>query len=301
MSKFAPKTVGMIGINKFIDPQYNYALSQVFSPSLLKNINNSQHENNIRKLLLNCGLYSKSEKWDFVEGLGIIYNYLKENYRCEYVYKNEIAIQLLLKFHSDNSATLLKEVSSDGSIADIVIINGNTVAYEIKTELDSFDRLPTQIDSYEALYDFLYIVTHPDAIDRLVKKIDATVGIIILEKNHTLRIEREAAPLTHKFTPAKAVLTLRQSELVHAYEKYVGSLPKMGTALIYEFCYHWFMTLQKTDAHIIFNEALKSRKPSPYQFNLIRNCHPSLKMLFLGRELSNRYCASTCDKIGIFI
>ena len=283
-----------------IDPKYHYALAQVFSPSLLKKIHDPAAENNIRDMLHHCGLYT-GDKWNFMMGLEATYNYLKENYRCEYVYKNEIANQLLLRFHNDNSATLLKEVASDCSIADIIIINGNTVAYEIKTELDSFERLPSQLESYQMLYDELYIVTHPGVIDALSKKIDEAIGIIVLSNDGKLQTVRKAGSCSHKFNPFKAVFTLRQSELVVAYEKHVGKFPEMGTALIYDFCYQWYVKLDKEDSHLIFYEALKSRKPSAHQFELISNCNPSLKMLFLGKELSKKYCNSTINRLGIFV
>lgn len=288
-------------VNGPIDQKYNYALSQVFSPALLQKLDDPVHEDNIKSLLHNCKLYPENQQWSFVNGLDVAYNYLKNNYRCEYVYKNEIANQLLLKYHSDNSATLLKEVASDTSIADIVIINGSTVAYEIKTELDSFERLPGQIESYKILYDYLYIVTHPDAVKPLRTKIDKSVGLIVLSTDGTLKTIRKAGSNIRFFSPAKAVFTLRQGELVSAYKKYVGELPPMGTALISKFCHNWFLSLDKVDALIVFRESLKSRKPSNQQFQLISNCNHSLKMLFLGRDLTKKYCSSAMDRLGIFV
>jgi hypothetical protein len=285
---------------KNIDPRFNYALSQVFSPSLLKRIDDPIHEENLRLLLQDSRLYATHEKWDFIRGLELTYNYLKHNYRCEYVYMNEIANQLLLKCHKDNSATLLKEVTSDCSIADIVIINAKTVAYEIKTELDSFDRLDGQIECYQSLYDNVNVVTHPGAVDWLSKNVSDGIGIIVLEKNGILSVSRRAADCSNLFDPSKAVLTLRQSELIDAYEKYVGNIPLMGTALIYNFCYEWFITLERNVSHKIFSEALKSRKPTKHQFDLITGCNPSLKMLFLGRSLSKKFCTSVISRMGIF-
>ncbi|MGN6394937.1 MAG: sce7726 family protein [Mucilaginibacter sp.] len=279
---------------------YNYALSQIFSPSLLKKLYDPFEVTSIKSLLEECNLYSKDKQCGFIEALESTYNYLKLNYRCEYVYKNEIANQLLLKYHNDNSATLLKEVNSDSSIADIVIINGNTSAYEIKTELDSFERLPSQINSYKTLYDCVYIVTYEKALKNLKNKIDSSVGIIVLDQNGILTEVRKASQNYDLFNSEKAGLTLRQSELILAYEKYIGKLPMMGTALIHSFCYRWFINLDRDDAHAIFYEALKSRKPSDHQFELIKHCAPALKMLFLGKDLSKKYCISLLDILSTF-
>lgn len=290
----------MLPTQSITDPCYNYALSQVFSPTLVKRIDDEVHEESIKSLLQFSGLYPVDTEWELRRGLGIAYQYLRHNYRCEYVYKNEIANQLLLRFHNDNSATLLREVTSDRSIADIVIINGQTVAYEIKTELDNFDRLAGQLSSYQSLYDCLYIVTHAGAVEAIRGIADATVGIIVLDANAQLETVRLATPTTNLFNPGKAVITLRQAELVAAYEKWVGKMPKMGTALIYEFCHEWYLSLAVEDAHIVFAEALKSRKPAPHQFSLILDCDPSMRMLFLGRDLSKKYCVTAREKLGIF-
>ncbi|WP_316819462.1 sce7726 family protein [Pedobacter gandavensis] len=279
---------------------YNYALSQIFSTSLSSKIHSCNDEQKIRSLMTDCDLYPANEEWDLIKGLEIAYNYLKKYYRCEYIYKNEIANQILLQFHNDNSATLLREVSSDASIADIVIINGNTTAYEIKTELDSFERLSNQMNSYKSIYDQLYIVTHPGALKNVNNRIHGDVGIIIFDHDGILKLERQAQVQKNEFNPRKAVLTLRQSELMSAYQQYVGKLPKMGTALIYNFCYQWYVGLDSVDAHIIFAQALKSRRPSAHQFELIKKCIPALKMIFLSKEYSKKYCLTTMDKLCIF-
>ena len=288
-------------VHPTIDPRYHYALSQVFGPTLVKRLDDDAHEESIRSLLYHCGLYSTCEQWDLVRGLSKTYEYLRVNYRCEYVYKNEIANQILLRFHHDNSATLLREVASDRSIADIVIINGQTVAYEIKTELDNFDRLSGQVESYQALYDCLYIVTHPGAAELICRKVPEAVGVLVLDDKAQLQRVREAQTTAHLFDPAKAVVTLRQSEMVAAYQKWVGKMPEMGTARIYTFCHDWYMGLEVEDARIVFAEALKSRRPAPYQFNLILDCDTSLKMLFFGRDLSRRYCVSARERLGLSV
>lgn len=281
--------------------KYNYTLSQVFSPSWLKRISDPNFEEEIKFIVRQCNLYSDWEAWDITKGFETVYDYLMYNYRCEYIYKNEIANQILLRYHKNNSATLLKEVMSYNSIADIVIINGNTVAYEIKSELDSFDRLEGQMKAYQMLYDSLYVVTYSGALDVLTPKLDPEIGIIILDEKGKLKTVRKAAVSTVRFSPEKAVLTLRQSELLKAYEKHEGKFPKMGTALVFNFCINWYSQLDKEKAHRIFRESLKSRKPCSDQFKLVQKCHPSLRMLFLGRDLSKKYCRSVTNILGIFV
>ena len=282
-----------------VDPKFRYPVSQIFSPTLLNKFNESKYEISVKKLLLAAKIYSSEVKWNFIEGLSSAYTYLKSEYRCEYVYMNEIANQLLLKFHDDNSATFLKELFSDKSIADIVIINGNTVAYEIKTELDNFERLAGQIDSYLNLYDKTYLVTHKEALKPTLLRIPGEIGVIIFEEDGKLTTVKEAACCVNRFDPKKAVFTLRQSELNKAYKKYEGCLPVMGTAVVHSYLIEWFTGLDQGSAHTIFAESLKSRKPSDLQFDLIKSSPFGLKLLFLGKNLSKKDCNITMERIGI--
>lgn len=283
-----------------IDSRFNYAVSQIFSPALLNKLHTDSHLHSVRELLQTCNIYKNDCGWNYNEAIACAYEYLKKNYRCEYVYMNEIANQLLLEYHSDNSATLLKEVYSDSSIADIVIINGDTVAYEIKTELDNFERLNNQLSSYDLLYDYVNVVTHPQAVENVVKRTKEAIGIIVLDENGLLKTVRKAAKNNNTFSPSKAILTMRQAELVYAYEKYVGIFPKMGTAEIFMFCYNWYIELDNLMAHSIFKEALKSRKLSPHQFELVKKVDSSLKMIFLGKPLTKKFCITTMNKICTF-
>ncbi len=231
--------------------------------------------------------------------LEVVYAYLKANYRCEYIYKNEIARQLLLKNHPDKSATLLREVASEKAIADIVIVNGATVAYEIKTELDNFDRLNNQLVSYSKLYDQLYVVTHERAVQAVTQRVAPHVGLMVLDEQGVITTQRQAETISHLFEPAIAVVTLRQSELVTAIEQANGKLPMMGTAAIFSYCRTWYENLAQEQARGFFYTALKSRYPAQHQHELLLDSIESIKMLLLGRDLPKRLCITIKDKLGV--
>lgn len=284
--------------NSHIDPGFNLTISQIFSASLLTKLDDHQHEQKLRNIFIRCGLYSVHEEWCLSQALEMAYEYLKGNYRCEYVYKNEIARQLLLKNHSDKSATLLREVASDKAIADIVIVNGNTVAYEIKTELDNFDRLTHQLESYRILYDQVYVVTHAKAVEVLAQRLPDFVGIFVLGEQAELIRQRPAQCLADQFAPAKASVILRQTELVAAYETHVGKLPTMGSAAVFSYCRTWFESLSIPEARSVFYSALKTRYPPHYQHELLLDSIESIKMLLLGRNLTKRLCTTVRARLG---
>jgi hypothetical protein len=280
-----------------VKPTYHYALAQIFGASLLNSILKEDYEAKLQSLLQHCGL--QVEDWTLVNAFNAAYSYLAQYYRCEYVYKNEIANQLLLARHQYNSATLLRELASDQSIADIVIVNGHTVAYEVKTELDNFDRLASQTTAYRSLYDSLYVVTHARAISTLEQRLTPEIGLMVLDEQAQIHEVRAAAIRPDLFEPAKAVLTLRQSELVKALEKRTGKFPRMGTASVLTYCHTLYLSLSREEARQVFYEALKSRRPAEHQYQLIVDCEKSLKMMLLGRDLPRRLCSQVRQRLGL--
>jgi len=280
-----------------VNPAYHYSLARIFGASLLNGILKADYEANLQSLLNDCGL--QVENWSLANALNTAYSYLTQHYRCEYVYKNEIANQLLLARHKQNSATLLRELSSDQSIADIVIVNGHTVAYEIKTELDNFDRLANQATAYRSLYDSLNVVTHARAIPSLEQRLSPEIGLMVLDEQMRIHEVRRAAVTPGLFEPEKAMLTLRQSELVKELEKRVGKFPKMGTASVLTYCHNLYLSLSKEEARQVFYAALKSRRPAEHQYQLVLDCEKSLKMMLLGRDLSRRLCTEVRHRLGL--
>ena len=90
-----------------------------------------------------------------------LYNLLFEKYRCEYVYKNILVNQLYMRGeHIPQNSTLISELRvCHHNKADIVIINGKSTVYEIKSKYDSLNRLESQIATYKKVFDRIYVVT----------------------------------------------------------------------------------------------------------------------------------------------
>ena len=77
----------------------------------------------------------------------------------------------LSKHHSDSKTMVINELGLNHgkSRADIAIINGRLIGYEIKSDLDSLRRLNEQIVSYNAIFDRVYLIATP----RHLKDIEA--------------------------------------------------------------------------------------------------------------------------------
>lgn len=124
--------------------------------------------------------------------LKYVYSILSRNYRCEYVYKNELIKSLLTIFGSSNTV-YFNEFKVGNSIADIVMFNGESKAFEIKTELDSPKRLDKQMSDYKKLFDRCYIVIPEDNYGLYYSSVELNTGIIVMKEANNGRIYFEEA------------------------------------------------------------------------------------------------------------
>lgn len=78
---------------------------------------------------------------------------LLRHYPCERTVKSAIVNSLKCK-----QDTVLFEMPVLDSRIDVCRINGNSFAYEIKTEFDTFKRLKKQLDDYSKIYEYIFVV-----------------------------------------------------------------------------------------------------------------------------------------------
>lgn len=189
-----------------------------------------------------------------------IYNLMGKTYRNEYYYKNTILNKLLLGRHSPTTTTALAEVPVAKSKADFILINGKAIVYEIKTELDSFERLENQIIDYYKAFDHVCVVTCESNHRSIEKRLkDSPVGICLLTKRNTLSIKKE--PITDRTKLDLTVMfkILRKKEYETIIESHYGELPQVSQFNYFSACHNLFMEMSPERAYESFLKELKMR------------------------------------------
>jgi hypothetical protein len=81
--------------------------------------------------------------------------------------------------HDDAETFVVDELGlKNGEIrADIAVLNGKLVGYEIKTENDTLTRLPSQVEAYSEVFDKAFIIVSPNHLDKAVDSIPDWWGI----------------------------------------------------------------------------------------------------------------------------
>ncbi|GIM45918.1 hypothetical protein DNHGIG_14670 [Collibacillus ludicampi] len=70
------------------------------------------------------------------------------------------------------------EMNVGASRLDIGRINGKSYAYEIKTELDSLDKLDKQIQDYSQVFEYIYVVVHTKHLPKVSEQVPEYCGIV---------------------------------------------------------------------------------------------------------------------------
>ena len=223
---------------------------------------------------------------------------LSANYRNEYVYKNELATRLVFKRHSPRTASFQVELRIGSSIADVVVANGTTTAYEIKTEFDSSRRLSSQTSDYLKAFDKVYVVTHPGHISRYEGELDPRIGLIILSDKHALTPYRKASPNAENVDPRTIFRCMRRDEYIRAIESYIGEVPTMPNGLIAGYCEELFIQLTAKQAHASFVKALKARTTGKCHVDFVSRLPSSLRALGYATPLSGRQRISLLESLA---
>lgn len=235
------------------------SLSQIFTPSNFKKIvrrkDNSYTNNRISK---HVTFQTPTNKKNLIES---VYKELQTNYKSEYLYKNALVNKLLLGKYSLNTTTIINEFKIGSSIADFVLLNGEARIFEIKTELDSLDKLSKQVSDYCQFANKVYVVTNSKFIDKLISEYrDSNIGIIEYTQQYTLREVVEAKDNSKYFDHLTIFKTLRKQEYLDIVNQYFGCLPKVPNTKIFKECVSLVELIDVKKFQKLAFQKLKERK-----------------------------------------
>jgi hypothetical protein len=119
--------------------------------------------------------------------------------------------KVLLK--SKNHITIF-ELNSNSSRVDICKINGESIAYEIKTEFDNFNRLDKQLEDYLQIFEKTYIITTKEQYKKIFDSIPMECGVYLYSITNDFQYKfyvKKKAVLSNRLNPEKqlSVLTIK--------------------------------------------------------------------------------------------
>lgn len=217
----------------------NY-LNKIFTIPYLDSIQHSKH---FQSVLSDKNISLPTTYKSVISNL---YQELQATHRNEYFYKNELLNSLLIQNKNLSPCSALTELPVDKSKTDMIIVNENDVGvvYEIKTELDTFNRLESQIRDYYKAFPYMYVVTSSSHLQQLEQILEGTnVGIIELTNDNKFVRRKEAAYDASSLSHDVLFRILRKKEFESIVLKYFGKLPDVSDFVYYRTCFELLKNL----------------------------------------------------------
>lgn len=215
-----------------------------------------------------------------------IYNSMKKDYRCEYVYKNELINELLLKKYGTDNTVVINEFKVGNSVADMVLFNGTSKAFEIKTELDSEKRLNGQLTDYTGIFKECYIVTHESLVKKYLDT-DEKIGVIaILKHGNFFKMEEvRKATVSEEINAGILMRSLRTEEYKNIIALYFGQLPSVSNFQMFDECALLMQEIPNSELNSLFISELKKRASNT---QLLASFYKELRQLCLSLKISQK-------------
>jgi hypothetical protein len=216
-----------------------------------------------------------------------LYKELAATYRNEFFYKNTLFNKYVLGAYSLNTTVALSEIEIDSSKADLAIINKKkSFVVEIKTDLDTLDKLIYQIEDYYKVFSLVYVLTSEKyyyQVYRLVKNMN--VGIMVLTKRNTISIRKYAKDDFSILKHENLFRLLRKQEYEDLIKEQFKEVPEVKPIFRYSAYLNMFRHIDiKKSQKLVFNKVL--RRINRYDVEYLKEVPLELRWLVYQSHLN---------------
>lgn len=249
-------------------------------------------------------IYSEGFTLDaFINELENNYNLLDLEYRNEFFYKNTLFNKYILGKYSLNTSTALSETVIENSKADFIVLNhSNGYVFEIKTDLDNFDRLIYQLNDYYKVFSVVNVVTSEKnyyPIYKILKEMNPNVGIIVLNKNKRLSVRKKALKDDRSLNHESLFKLLRKNEYEKIVKNNFNFVPDVKPVHLYKTSLELFKQIHILEAQkLVFRELNKREKtgtigvikelPESIRWLIYSGRYNEQTLLFIYKKLNQR-------------
>jgi len=224
-----------------------------------------------------------------------IYAHLRKERRNEYYYMNTLLNKLLIGIHSVNKTTALSQVQIGNHIADFVMINGEGRVYEIKSDLDNFDRLYSQLSDYFKAFSKVSVLSTLHEFEKVSHLLEGlgdmgeAVGIYLMNDhdNYFNRSNRrEPKEFNNNLDHSCVFKLLRKREYENVLMTYYHEIPRVAPVFHFRACLEQFQQIPILQAQdLAFQELRKRNRITKTAF---KNIQPELKSMIYFSGLSRK-------------
>lgn len=224
-------------------------LAAMFSSAVLKDLAHARPGRHVRRIAGAAPLLVDHPAATVADAFEEAHATLLRERRSEYVFKNALVSKIVFGYHRPSTASALLELPMGDSCADVVIMNGTSTVYEIKTDLDQFSRLSTQLRDYRTRAEHVYVVVSDSRAISAERYLPDGVGLIALTNRGRLRALRPAVSNMPRLDTSHLFNLLRRSEALRILERQMGYTPDVAPVDLWGRTRQLFLELDTSTAH----------------------------------------------------
>lgn len=233
----------------------------------------------------------------YMELMNVVYRNMTKYYRCEYVFKNEIIKNLIKGYKKSDKSVVFNEFHVADSIVDLAMFNGESKAFEIKTEFDNTKRLERQMKAYRRVFDKCYLVVPEEKRLDYIPFIDDTTGIITLtyNKGHISLVQQRDAVQNDSIDTEALFRCLRTKEYENIVASFYGKLPDVGQDAKFDVCLELVSRIPIPTLKRLYLAEIKKRKSD---LGHLRGIPRPLAQLCVSLNLKDKEVTSFIDTLS---
>lgn len=175
--------------------------------ALVRSYNILSYKNQLRDLL---GAFFQTDEFDHLSKFELaktINNLAIKNYDGEQILKFRLAREFVTKKY-----VAAFEVKVKSSRTDFLVINGDTKSFEVKSKIDTLNRLKKQVDDYGDVFEYNTVVIDKSHLEKVIELVPDYYGIWYYQKNKKI-IYREAK-YSPKINSLEQLMLMNKKELL---------------------------------------------------------------------------------------
>lgn len=260
-------------------------LAPVFSTRVFRALA-AEHPEGVTARLAPLATVDVPDTATLAERFEVAHRSLVASYRSEYVFKNTLVSKIVFGKHRPGTASAILEMQMGDSEADLLVLNGTSTVYEIKTDLDQFNRLSSQLRDYCTHADRVYVVTSDGRAATAENLVPNHVGILALKRSGALSTVRPATSNLDQLRHEYLFRMLRRHEAQALLCDRIGYTPDVPTGHLSERMAALFSELAIADAHRLVVAQLRQRGRAAASLTSTGGFPTSLRALAYAAELS---------------
>lgn len=255
------------------------AMTRIFSPSVFKELASKGESPLLTRLIIESKIYDTLPPKEPLRNLfDAVFTILKKkNNRSEYIYKAAITNKILLGAHSLKTSSMISELRVSNCKADVVILNGTSTVYEIKSERDNIERLEAQITAYLKVFAKVNVITGDNHLSAILDTVPKDVGILLLTDRFQISTFREPKDNSGRVEPATIFDSLQLHEARRILELLDIRIQDLPNTQMYQAIREQFVKLKPKQAHAGMVAVLKESRSLLPLAKLIEHLPTSLR------------------------